>query len=150
MLGTFQARLEGEATSAFDSDKTSALLAYLAIEAGRPHRRERLAGLFWSEKSERRARASLSQALHNLRKTLRDSKTNPSFFVINRRFSSTASNYTVDVNRLQVTRRMWRTSKAARLDVGSVVLALYKPSICIGRLLAGFTLGIVLNLRNGS
>ncbi len=50
--------------------KTQALLAYLAVEAGLPHRREMLAGLLWPECSEEAARASLRQALHQLKSAL--------------------------------------------------------------------------------
>jgi TolB-like protein len=51
--------------------KSQALLAYLTLEStSRSHSRERLCGLLWSESSEERARASLRQALHELRTTL--------------------------------------------------------------------------------
>jgi len=72
LFGAFQAVLNGELLRAFDSDKARALLAYLAVEAGEPHRREKLAGLLWPEMPEKRARASLSQALYNLRALLGD------------------------------------------------------------------------------
>src|SRR5687768_16269726 len=48
-----------------------ALLAYLA--AARPrgfHSRDRLVGLFWPESTDERARNSLRQALHHLRRSL--------------------------------------------------------------------------------
>jgi DNA-binding SARP family transcriptional activator/predicted ATPase len=69
-LGGFDVRLDGHALAGFESDKVRLLLAYLTIESGRPHRRESLAGLFWPESSERRARQSLNQALYNLRQVL--------------------------------------------------------------------------------
>jgi DNA-binding SARP family transcriptional activator/TolB-like protein/Tfp pilus assembly protein PilF len=47
--------------------KARALVAYLAVEAGVPRSRERLAGLLWSEVGERQARISLRQALFELR-----------------------------------------------------------------------------------
>jgi len=72
LFGAFQAVLNGEMLRAFDSDKARALLAYLAVEAGLPHRREKLAGLLWPEMPAKRARASLSQALYNLRALLGD------------------------------------------------------------------------------
>jgi predicted ATPase len=50
--------------------KVEQLLAYLWLHRDRPQPRERLAGLFWPESSERRARLSLRQALHDLRKSL--------------------------------------------------------------------------------
>ena len=48
-LGPFQVLLDGEPVTGFDSDKVRALLAYLALEADRPHRREKLAGLLWPD-----------------------------------------------------------------------------------------------------
>ena len=62
--------LDGEPVTVFESDKVRALLAYLAVESDRPHRRETLAGLLWPERSERSARHNLSQALSNLRRAI--------------------------------------------------------------------------------
>ncbi len=50
-----QVTLDGNPISAWKSDKAQALLAYLAVEADRPQRRERLAGLLWPDAPERRA-----------------------------------------------------------------------------------------------
>lgn len=72
LLGPFQATLDGKVISNFESDKARALLAYLAVEANQPHRREKLAGLFWPERPEREARANLRYTLSNLRKTIGD------------------------------------------------------------------------------
>jgi DNA-binding SARP family transcriptional activator/TolB-like protein len=47
--------------------KARAMLAYLALSEAGEEQRERLAGLFWSEFSEENARATLRQALHELR-----------------------------------------------------------------------------------
>ncbi len=52
------------------SRKTRALLGYLALTEAQEESRERLVGLFWSEASEERARASLRQALHEIRNAL--------------------------------------------------------------------------------
>ncbi len=70
LLGTFEAGLDGAPLSGFRSDKVRALLAFLAIEARRPHRREALATLLWGGFPEQAARRSLSQALTNLRQLL--------------------------------------------------------------------------------
>jgi DNA-binding SARP family transcriptional activator len=67
LLGTFDARLDGVPLDRFRSAKVRALLAYLAVEAGRPHLREALAALLWGEYPQREAQQSLSQALTNLR-----------------------------------------------------------------------------------
>ncbi len=69
-LSGFEARLDGQVITGFESDKVRLFLAYLVIESGRAHRRETLAGLFWPESNERRARQSLNQALYNLRQLI--------------------------------------------------------------------------------
>ncbi len=69
-LGSLRVTLQGELLTGFRTDKERALLVYFAIEAGRPHRREALAGLLWPESPEARARHTLSQALTDLRHLL--------------------------------------------------------------------------------
>ena len=49
LLGSFQVTLQGRSVTGFPSDKARSLLAYLAVEADRSHRRETLAGLLWPE-----------------------------------------------------------------------------------------------------
>ncbi len=70
LFGGFESKLDNQPVAGFESDKVRLLLAYLVIESGRAHRRETLAGLFWPESSERRARQSLNQALYNLRQVI--------------------------------------------------------------------------------
>jgi DNA-binding SARP family transcriptional activator len=50
--------------------KARAILAYLALGETGVEPRERLAGLFWSEFSEQNARATLRQAVHELREAM--------------------------------------------------------------------------------
>lgn len=69
-LGSFHVTIEGEPVEHFRSDKIRALLAYLVLEADRPHRRETLAGLLWPELSDQAARDNLRLALLRLRRTL--------------------------------------------------------------------------------
>ena len=70
LLGTFQILQNGRSLTAFRTDKIRALLAYLAVESGRPHRRESLAGLFWPEMDDQKALTNLRLSLHRLRQTL--------------------------------------------------------------------------------
>ncbi len=72
LLGDFRAELDGEPVAGFATDKARALLAYLAMEPGRPHSREHLAGLLWSDQPGAKALHSLRQTLSTLRKALRD------------------------------------------------------------------------------
>ena len=70
LLRSFCVTLDGQPVTGFHSDKARALLAYLAVENERPHRRETLAGLLWPDRPERSARQNLSQALYSLREVL--------------------------------------------------------------------------------
>ena len=99
LLGRFQVTLDGEPVTTFESDKVRALLAYLAVEAEQPHRRERLAGLLWPERPERAARQSLSQALFNLRHASGDREATPPFLNVSSQTLgfNRASDYSLDV-----------------------------------------------------
>ena len=55
------------------------LLAFLAVEATHPHRREELTGLLWPEQPEETARANLRLSLHRLRKALQEEDRAPFF-----------------------------------------------------------------------
>jgi predicted ATPase/DNA-binding SARP family transcriptional activator len=72
LLGPFRAMLNGDNLSEAITGKQRALLAYLAVEAKRPHHRETLAGLLWSDQPTQKALHSLRQSLSSLRKTLSD------------------------------------------------------------------------------
>ena len=50
--------------------KSLAMVAYLALSQTGVERRERLAGLLWSESSEQNARVTLRQSLHETRKAM--------------------------------------------------------------------------------
>ena len=72
LLGPFQVTLDGQPVMGYRSSKVRALLAYLAVEADRPHRREVLAGLLWPDWPDREALSSLRYALSNLRGAIGD------------------------------------------------------------------------------
>ena len=84
LLGPFQASLDGRLLTGFDSNKVRALLAYLAVEAERPHSRDVLAGLLWPELPNQTALSNLRYALSNLRDVIGDRQANPSFLLIKR------------------------------------------------------------------
>ncbi len=50
--------------------KPQALLAYLALNAGQPQSRDKLAALLWGERFDEQARQSLRQGISKLRKAL--------------------------------------------------------------------------------
>ncbi len=84
LFGSFRVTLDGEAVTGFVSDKARALLAFLAVEAERPHRRESLVGLLWPEYPERSARASLRNVLANVRQVIGDREADSPFLYIER------------------------------------------------------------------
>lgn len=69
-LGSFHVALGGQPIRTFRSAKVRALLAYLAIEADKPHQREALAGLLWPDEPQEIARQNLRQSLYHLREAL--------------------------------------------------------------------------------
>lgn len=73
LLGQVHFTLDGRPLTEFESDKARALLIYLAVEAGRPHRRAQLGALFWAEQAEKSALQNLRKTLSRLRQTLHDS-----------------------------------------------------------------------------
>jgi DNA-binding SARP family transcriptional activator len=100
LFGGFESSLDGEPVAAFGTDKVRALLAYLAVEAGRPHRRRALAGMFWPELPEDRAAHNLRQALLLLRKALsEDDVASQPFLVLGRQEIqfNPLGNYSLDV-----------------------------------------------------
>ena len=70
LLGSFEARNGGSERLTFPTNKAKALFAYLALEQGQPHTREKLSNLFWGEACDERARANLRQALTRVRQAL--------------------------------------------------------------------------------
>lgn len=84
LLGAFQATLDGAPLHDFESDKARALLAYLAVEADQPHRRQALAGLLWPDAGESTARANLRRVLSNLRRAIGDRDSDAPFLRVTR------------------------------------------------------------------
>src|SRR5262245_39203903 len=82
LLGPLYITLDGEPLTAFRSDKERALLAFLALEADRSHRREALIGLLWPEQPESHALNNLRKSLARLRQAIRDQEADPPFLLI--------------------------------------------------------------------
>src|SRR5512134_1287811 len=84
LLGPFQASLDQQPITGFESVKVRALLAYLAAEANRPQRRESLAALLWPDWPSQSAMNNLRYSLADLRKNVGDREANPPYLLINR------------------------------------------------------------------
>jgi predicted ATPase/DNA-binding SARP family transcriptional activator len=144
LIGTFQVTLGGEYVTRFESDKVRALLAYLAVESERRHRREKLAGLLWPAKSESKARRNLSQALFNLRSAIGDRNASPAFLHVGPQTIqfNPASDHWLDVSILRklmsdCTKHSHRSLSTCDECIGKLqkALGLYR-----GGFLAGFSL----------
>jgi ABC-type oligopeptide transport system substrate-binding subunit/DNA-binding SARP family transcriptional activator len=70
LLGALDIRYDSQPVPKPPTLKSQSLLAYLALHRQRPQPRERLAGLFWGDRPERRARRSLTTALWHIRRCL--------------------------------------------------------------------------------
>ncbi len=81
LLGSFQVHLDGHSLDGFAYDKVRALLAYLVMEADRPHSREKLAALFWPDQSPEASRSSLRQAIATLRRAIGDQESSHPFLL---------------------------------------------------------------------
>ncbi len=84
LLGPLEVVLNDQPVTHLVTGKVRALLAYLAVEAGRAHRRQTLAALLWPEWPERSARTNLRNALSNLRKAISDRDADPPFLLVTR------------------------------------------------------------------
>jgi len=69
-LGTLDIRYGDQPLPKPATLKSQSLLAYLVLHRRRPQPRDRLVGLFWSDRPEHKARSSLSTALWHIRRCL--------------------------------------------------------------------------------
>ncbi|MGE5124630.1 MAG: AfsR/SARP family transcriptional regulator, partial [Acidobacteriaceae bacterium] len=104
VLGTLRISVDDRPITTMESAKVRALLAYLAVEADRPHRRETLVGLLWPEYPEDSARHSLRQALFSLRSTLGDQAAKPPYLLVARETIqfNRESDYSLDLDRFNL------------------------------------------------
>ncbi|HSG42807.1 MAG TPA: AAA family ATPase [Anaerolineales bacterium] len=132
LLGSIQVTLDGQPVTGFKSNKVRALLAYLAVESDKPHRRETLAGLFWPEWPEREALGNLRYTLSDLRGAIGDRSAKPPFLIISRESIqfNVSSDYQLDVTDLSKS----LADKNVSIEERENILDLYK-----GRFLEGFS-----------
>ena len=70
LFGSLELERDGRALPRFASRKSGELFAYLALNRQAPHTREHLAGVFWGDSSEERARHTLNTTLWRINRVL--------------------------------------------------------------------------------
>ncbi len=133
LLGGFTVSLDGRPAHAFRSQKARALLAYLVMEAGRPHERAALAALFWPEMPDAPALRNLTQTLVGLRQVIGDG--DPPWLLLNRRQVTWNAPAAIDVDARRFLGLVERSHAPAAPHPLQEAVALYR-----GEFLAGFGL----------
>lgn len=97
LIGKFDINYDGKPIT-ISSRFAQSLFAYLILTAGTLHRREKLAGMFWPDSPEEKARAYLRHELWRIRKALHDTPESSYIFSddVNVSFDSSAK-YRLDV-----------------------------------------------------
>jgi predicted ATPase/DNA-binding SARP family transcriptional activator len=127
LIGKVEIQCDGQPIT-ISSRIAQSLLAYLILNAGTSYRREKLAGIFWPDTTEEKARAYLRHELWRIRKAL-SAKSKFNYFTaddLNISFNS-SNDYWLDVAALK------NTSVAASIDELMNALSLFQ-----GELLPGF------------
>jgi DNA-binding SARP family transcriptional activator len=70
LFGSLELERDGRPLARFASRKSGELFAYLALNRKAPHMREHLAGVFWGDSSEERARHTLNTTLWRINRVL--------------------------------------------------------------------------------
>ena len=127
LLGQFALRYEGKPVR-LASRPAQSLFAYLALTAGRVHRREKLAGMLWPDTTEANSRNYLRAALWRIRKAISTLQSSTVDYLLAEEFTiafNREAEYWLDAAQLE----------RPELDLGSLIsnLSLYQ-----GELLPGF------------
>ena len=119
LLGSPSVLLSGRRVVGPRAENTLALLAYLAMESHRPHRRGVLATLFWPDRPRDQALQDLRQALSRLRRAIADQEADPWHLLVDAatiRFNR-ESHYWLDVEAFQALVSDTQRHAHRRLDV---------------------------------
>lgn len=142
LLGPLRITLDGRAVVGPKSTKVGGLLAYLAVEAGRMHHRDSLAGLLWPDRPNAAARANLRYTLSDLRTAIGDRGQEPPFLLINPAFIqfNQDSDHWLDVTIFEtLLSGQGRSGDQAEIERLQAAVALYQ-----GSFLEGFSADSVL------
>jgi DNA-binding SARP family transcriptional activator/predicted ATPase len=135
VLGALQVLIDNVPIQSFESDKVRALLAYLAIETYRPHRREALIGMLWPNDTEEAARHNLRQALFNLRLALGDHTAKPPYLLISRdsiQFNK-ESDYSLDLASFNNCFSSWKKANAEASTTSSTLIPQLEEMVTLYR-----------------
>ncbi len=143
LLGPLHITRDG-ATVVFRSDKERALLAFLVVEADRPHRREALTGLLYPDQAQTQAQSNLRKTLFRLRAALGESaKSSAGLLLITPKTVqfNPASPHTLDVQefRARVERTRQHKHRRAETCARCAQELEHAAGIYRGEFLAGFT-----------
>ena len=144
LFGGFQVALDGKPLTPFRTDKNRALLAYLALESDRRHRREALAALLWPAKPKSAARNSLRQALFHLRHLLPEGPDDAPYLIITNKqvqFNPTSDHW-IDVVEFNSLVSACRAHNSEDSQLGAVCLERLRRAVALyeGEMLEGLTL----------
>jgi predicted ATPase/DNA-binding SARP family transcriptional activator len=129
LLGKFDVRSDGKSI-AITSRPAQSLFAYLILNAGTSHRREKLAGMLWPDSLEETARDNLRHALWRVRKALPASRQLTTEYILADDLSiafNASADYWLDASELE------KLSENASTDELVAVLSQFQ-----GELLPGF------------
>lgn len=127
LLGQFEVLRDGSRLS-IPTRNAQSLFAYLILNAGKAHRRERLAGLLWPDSSEGNSRSNLRHELWRLRKAI---ETEGELYFLSDDLTiafNSHSEYSLDVHRLE----------SAQLEGSTAADLIGALSTYRGELLPGF------------
>jgi len=146
LFGGFHVTTNGRPVTNFRTDKVRALLAYLAIEAERPHRRETLATILWPEQPQATSLMNLRQSLYRLRRAIGDKKASQPLLRITRGAlqwnSINPSHSWVDVIKFRALLEEAKHHSHQDISTCAACLTRYQQAVSLyhGPLLAGFSL----------
>lgn len=126
LLGKFDVRRDGKPFT-IPSRPAQSLFAYLILNAGTSHRREKLAGLLWPDSLEETARDNLRHALWRVRKALESASSTRFLHADDLTISfETSSDYWLDAAALE------KVSENASADELMAVLSEYQGELLPG------------------
>lgn len=140
LMGAFDARLEGRLITDFPTQKTRALLAYLALDAGRLNERNTLSTVFWSDMPTQSALENLRKAIYRLRLLL--PVPSDLFLVTSRTVSLNAAHVSSDVATFQRLIAECKTHRHAQMHTCADCISRLEQAVTLyhGELLEGIHL----------